>query len=278
MPPERIFHGAVAVGGSAAERIYVLAHLIGFLCFGLFGGIGYDFGEIRDGRKFGQHGVKQGEPVPAHGGVGGVHQNFVEKQIDFGAQRGDLLEAAAVIGQRPAGFAHGYESLVEFGFGTGFEQSFVEQGVAQPSNWACFRMLRMRLKLAASGSKSSVGRTARSGFEAFFDIEEIVPAGGEDRVDFVVLEAANFAEVVADSFGEEFFELAIAFAESLDRQAQFAFDQDLDDALRGAAQREGVFRAGRDQAYAEASAQRVELVGDRDQLASRRFAESNPPC
>ena len=48
-------------------------------------------------------------------------------------------------------------------------------------NCACFRMFLMRLKLAASGSKSGVGRTAWTRFEARFDVEQSRPAGGHAR-------------------------------------------------------------------------------------------------
>ena len=106
----------------------------------------------------------------------------------------------------------------------------------------------MRLKLAASGSKSACRADGLDGFEPLFDINQIVPAGGEDGVDFVVFEAADFAEVVADAIEQEFFELRRCAREAADRQPQFAFHQDLHDALRGAAEREGIFRAGRNQA------------------------------
>ena len=49
--------------------------------------------------------------------------------------------------------------------------------------------------------------------------------------------------------------------------SQLAFDQNLDHALRGAAQRERILRAGGNQADAEAAAQRIELVGDATDLA-----------
>ena len=56
-------------------------------------------------------------------------------------------------------------------------------------------------------------------------------------------------------------------SKSRKRQSSLALDQDLDDALRRAAQRERILRAGGNQADAEAAAQRVELVGQRDDLA-----------
>ena len=59
---------------------------------------------------------------------------------------------------------------------------------------------------------------------------------------------------------------------------ELRFHQNLHDALRGAAQRERIFRAGRHQADAEALAQRIELVRQRDDLALRASRESNPPC
>ena len=72
-------------------------------------------------------------------------------------------------------------------------------------------------------------------FEPLGNIKKIVPPSGEDCVDFVVFETADFAEVVADALGQEFLELGVVFAESPDGQAQFAFDQDFDDSLRGSA-------------------------------------------
>src|SRR3954471_11739607 len=73
-----------------------------------------------------------------------------------------------------------------------------------------------------------------NGLKAFLDIGKIIPAGREHRVDFVVFETANVAEVITDALRQKFRELHIAFAERLDRQPQLAFDQNPDNALRGA--------------------------------------------
>ena len=115
----------------------------------------------------------------------------------------------------------------------------------------------------------SVGRTCADGFEAFFDIEKIVPAGDEDGVDFVVFEAADFAEVVADAIDEEFFELHVAFAESLDRQAQLAFDENLTMPCAARRRAKDLWNR-RGSGRREAAAQRIELVGDGDDLAGER--------
>ena len=143
--------------------------------------------------------------------------------------------------------------FVEIGFRAGFEQRGIERDAAGQRSCACLRMLLMRLKLAARGSKSSVGRTSLDGFEALFDIDQIVQPDARTAFTSSYLKAANFAEVVADAVEEEFFELRVAVAEGLNRQAQFAFDENLDDALRGAAERERIFRAGGNQADAESS-------------------------
>ena len=60
-----------------------------------------------------------------------------------------------------------------------------------PAKSACFRMLWMRLKLAASGSKSGVGRSFWMRVEARFQVHQVAPAGGHGGVDFVVFEAAD---------------------------------------------------------------------------------------
>ena len=119
----------------------------------------------------------------------------------------------------------------------------------------------MRLKLAASGSKSGVGRIVCRRSRRVFQIGQVVPAGGHGGVDFVVLEAADIVEVEADAVFEEFQQLRVVVARSRQRNRQLAFHQDLDHALRGAPQRERIARAGRDHADAEAAAQRIQLVG-----------------
>ena len=107
----------------------------------------------------------------------------------------------------------------------------------------------MRLKLAASGSKSAGRPDLFHGGQAFLDVDEIVRTGSQYGVDFVVVEATDLAEVVTDAIEEEFFERGVACpADGRIGQAQFAFDNNLDDALRGPAQRERIFRAGRNQA------------------------------
>src|ERR1035437_4153513 len=50
------------------------------------------------------------------------------------------------------------------------------------------------------------------------------------------------------------------------RKVEAAFDEDADDALGGAAQREGVARSGGDESHAEAAAEGIELVGQRHNL------------
>ena len=54
---------------------------------------------------------------------------------------------------------------------------------------------------------------------------------------------------------------------------ELRFGENLDHALRGAAERERIFRTRRHHADPETLAQRVELVGERDDLALRCFGD-----
>ena len=129
--------------------------------------------------------------------------------------------------------------VVEFALRVRLRAALASIAPRRPSNLACSRMLRMRLKLAASGSKSRWAARPGRASRRSSTIEQIVPAGGQDGVDFVVLEAADIAEVVADAVGEERLQAAASPPQKVEqRQSQLAFDQDLDHALRGAAQRE----------------------------------------
>ena len=58
----------------------------------------------------------------------------------------------------------------------------------------------------------------------------------------------------------------VAAEESEQVEIEAAFDEDADDALRGAAQREGVARSGGNQSHAEAAAERIQLIGQRHDL------------
>ena len=105
-------------------------------------------------------------------------------------------------------------------------------------------MFLMRLKLAASGSKSGVGRIACTRVQAAFEIDQISPAGGHAGANFVVREAADIAEVIFDAVAHELAQLG---AHAGEIELHFALDDDSHDALRGAAQRERISRAGRNQ-------------------------------
>ena len=64
---------------------------------------------------------------------------------------------------------------------------------------------------------------------------------------------------------------SIAAQQFEQRDIELAFHQDFYHALRGAAQREGIARAGGDHADAETAAQRVQLVGEGNHLARVRL-------
>ncbi len=131
----------------------------------------------------------------------------------------------------------------------------------------------MRLKLAASGSKFSVGPHGLNGVEPALDIHQVVPAGGQHGVHFVVPEAANVAEVVANAIQEKLRQrLRLRRVSLRSGSAQLPFDQDLDHALRRAAQRERVARAARNQPDARSSPQGVQLVGQRHDAPGRACA------
>ncbi len=95
------------------------------------------------------------------------------------------------------------------------------------------------------------------------------PIRGENRSHFVVAEAANLAEVVANSVGEKLLQLLVAFEQRLERNAQPRFHRDFDYALRRPPQRKRIFRSGGNQPHPEAAAQRVELIRDRYNLPGK---------
>ena len=64
--------------------------------------------------------------------------------------------------------------VVEILFRSGFQQARVDIA-APPVNFACSRMLRMRLKLAASGSKSGVDAKVLDAHQARFQIHQVAP-------------------------------------------------------------------------------------------------------
>ena len=104
-------------------------------------------------------------------------------------------------------------------------------------------------------------------FEPFFHIEKIVPAGGEHGVDFVVLEAADLAEVIANAIGEKILQRRVAFAQRWIGSRSLPSTRILTMPCAARRSANGSFEPGRNQPDPEASAQGVELVGDGRQVA-----------
>src|SRR5579863_5830044 len=130
-----------------------------------------------------------------------------------------------------------------------------------------FRLFQNILDALKAGSERfEIGRRpyGLDGDKALFDVDEIVPAGGQHGVDFIVFEAANVTEVVANAVEEELVDLDAQML--TERNAQLAFNQDLDDALGRSPQREGVLGACGDQANLEAAVERVQFIGDGEDL------------
>ena len=98
-------------------------------------------------------------------------------------------------------------------------------------------MLRMRLKLAASGSKSSVGRTSRSASSRSSTSTRSSHPEREHRVDFVVLESRGFRGSNTGRDRQEFFQLRIAVAAASESAAAACLRPESSPcpALRGAA-------------------------------------------
>ena len=149
--------------------------------------------------------MQQREPILAHGLILRVHQNFIEEQIDLRAKCGDDFEAARDGPAPDCTRSRCLERKIEFGFGSAFEQLFVqrvrlafETGLPQDVADA-FEAGSQRFEVLG-------GPHGPDGFEAFGEIHQIVPVRREDGIDFVVLEALDFAEIVADALGDKVFE------------------------------------------------------------------------
>ncbi len=75
--------------------------------------------------------------------------------------------------------------------------------------------------------------------QAALNVREVVPSGGQDGPDFVVLEAADIAEIVLHAVPEKLLQLRIV-NELRQREFEAGFHQNADHALSGAAERERV--------------------------------------
>ena len=154
--------------------------------------------------------------------------------------------------------------LVQLFLGAGLEQAFVDRPGA--FEFRLFQNVADALEAGRERFEIRRGTQILYVREARFQVNQIAPAGGHAGIHFVIGEAAVILEVELHAVGEEIDERLVAFEEVEQRQLDFAFHQNLYDALRRAPQREGIARAGGNHAHAETAAQRVELVGQRHQL------------
>src|SRR5579885_1100573 len=225
-----------------------------------------DLRKISDRRELSQQIVQQGEPVAPNVRVRGVDQNLVKKEIDGGAQRGDRLQRSRVFALS-RDVPHAPKFTVELLLRSRLEKTLTA-GVAA-LEFCLTQDVLDSLETCGKGLEILSGTYGLQRGKASFYIDQVVPTGGKDRIHLVVPEAANLAEVIFDAIQEEFTKLCIAAGEFAQRELEFTFHQDADHALRGASQREGVFRSGRDQADRKTTAQRVELVRQRQQPPGR---------
>ena len=120
-----------------------------------------DLRKIGDRGKLRQKPVQQRKPVPPHILVRRVDQNLVEEQIHRGPQPRDRLQLLLIVEIAGSDRAPAWRGNSSYrSRSPGRASSSASLTSPPPANCACLRMFRMRLKLAASGSKSSVGRTA----------------------------------------------------------------------------------------------------------------------
>ena len=163
--------------------------------------------------------MQKSQSILANAFILGVHQHLVEKQIDLRAKRGDRFERLAIPHLRYLP-ARGDEGGMQAGFGTRFEQSGVDQAA-----FICELRLLQNIANAfeARGKRFEIGRGAHglNSGQTLFDVDQVIPAGSEDGVDFVVLESADIAEVIADAIEQE--RLDLGRQELSDGKVEFPF-------------------------------------------------------
>src|SRR4051794_5314972 len=81
-----------------------------------------DFGKISDDRELGQQAVKQRQAVLSYHRVWIVNQNFIEEQIHFRAERGDVRQLLPVRSSLRSLFADSFERFEEVFLGPRSEQ------------------------------------------------------------------------------------------------------------------------------------------------------------
>src|SRR5436190_1929681 len=194
-----------------------------------------NFRKIRDGGKLRQQCVEQRQTVLPDARIRRVHQHLIEKQVDLGPQPGDglfnwLTHDAAVL-------------VVKIALGAGLEKRLVQNSTARE-----FRLLQdIANALEAGGERLEIERLAQAlyALESGFEVHQVAPARGRRGVDFVVGEAPDIAEIVFHAILQEVAKSVIVEVRR-EVEIELPFDDDLNHALRGAAQRERIPRSARD--------------------------------
>jgi hypothetical protein len=155
--------------------------------------------------------------------------------------------------------------LVQFPLRTGFEKALVNPSAARK-----FRLFQNITDAFEAGrQRLEIGRWPQilHAHQPRFQVHQVAPAGRHAGVNLVVLEAAVILEIEFHAVGEKVDERLVFFQEIEQRQLDPALHQNLHHALGGAPQRKGIARTGGDHAHPETAAQRVQLIGQRDDLA-----------
>ena len=194
-----------------------------------------------------------------------VHQDFVEKRIDIGPERGDLFERHSIARALDLRL-HDFVLVVQIALSPGFKQMLLKRSVRLEIRLLqdiadAFEAGRERLEIFRRPDFGERG-------EPRLDVGQSPAAGCQNGVDLVVFEAADFAEIVLNPLDHEIRQLA--FKQRVEIVVELRLGQNFDNSLCGAAQRERIFRSRGHHPDLETLAQRVELIGQRDDLPFAR--------
>src|SRR5690242_11515798 len=185
--------------------------------------MGNDFRKVRDRGKLREQGAEQRQTIVPDLFVRRVYENFVEEQVDFGAQaRDDAFDGLPL---------DALIFLIQFFLRARLKQRFVYS--AQAGRPVPLRLLQNVFDpLEAGGQGLEIGGLAQvlDADETRLEVYQIGPAGGHGGVHFVVGEAAHVAEVVADAVGDELAQRVVVQVRG-ELELELAFHDDLDHAL-----------------------------------------------
>ena len=151
-------------------------------------------------------------------GIRRIHQDLVEEQVDLRAAARRSSRDAPCTRARSASRRTHSKSAYRSASGPASSRRRLDRR----------RLSKLRLPqdilnaFEAGGQRLEIFRRTNGlhGEQPLFDVHQVVPAGGQNGVDFVVLEAANFFEVVADAVEHEFLKLRIFVQQVGERAAR----------------------------------------------------------